>query len=46
VYYIYKLLRDGPQGEASVNPAATANRPLAFADGAETATGGRHGGRG
>lgn len=39
VYYIYKLLRDGPQGEAGAAPGATANRPLAFADAPETATG-------
>ncbi len=46
VYYIYKLLRDGPKGEAQAIPGATANRPLAFADEAESATGGRLGGRG
>ena len=41
VYYIYKLLRDGPKGEAAkAIPGATANRPMAFADEAETATGG------
>jgi cytochrome d ubiquinol oxidase subunit I len=40
VYYIYKLLRDGPKGDAKAIPGATANRPLAFADEAETATGG------
>jgi cytochrome d ubiquinol oxidase subunit I len=40
VYYIYKLLRDGPKGEAKAIPRATANRPMAFADEAETATGG------
>jgi cytochrome d ubiquinol oxidase subunit I len=39
VYYIYKLLRDGPQGEAETIPGATANRPMAFADDARTATG-------
>lgn len=38
VYYIYKLLREGPQGEAPPIPGATANRPLVFAD-AGTATG-------
>ncbi len=37
-YYIYKLLRDGPAGEAEPIPGATASRPLAFADDAETAT--------
>ena len=51
VYCIYKLLRDGPksggpEGERHAIPGATANRPLAFADEAETATGGRFGGRG
>jgi cytochrome d ubiquinol oxidase subunit I len=46
VYYIYKLLRDGPRGESKAVPSATANRPLAFADEAETATGGRVGGQG
>ena len=50
-YWIYKLLRDGPKGEGPEGerhaiPGATANRPLAFADEAETATGGRFGGRG
>jgi cytochrome d ubiquinol oxidase subunit I len=40
VYYIYKLLRDGPKGGAKAIPGATANRPMAFADEAETATGG------
>lgn len=41
VYYIYKLLREGPKSaEAKAVTGATAKRPLAFADGAETATGG------
>jgi cytochrome d ubiquinol oxidase subunit I len=39
VYYIYKLLRDGPIGEAAAIPGATGNRPLAFADDAASATG-------
>ena len=38
-YYIYKLLRAGPTGEAIAIPGATPNRPLAFADDAATATG-------
>jgi len=40
VHYIYKLLRQGPTGEAKAIPAATASRPMAYADLAETATGG------
>jgi cytochrome d ubiquinol oxidase subunit I len=46
LYYIYRLLREGPSGEALAIPCATANRPMAFAGDAETATGGgvrRHG---
>ncbi len=39
VYYIYKLLREGPKGAAQAIPGATANRPLAFADEAASATG-------
>jgi cytochrome d ubiquinol oxidase subunit I len=38
-YYIYKLLRDGPAGEAVAISGATPNRPLAFADDAASATG-------
>lgn len=38
-YYIYKLLREGPAGEATPIPGATGNRPLAFADDAASATG-------
>jgi cytochrome d ubiquinol oxidase subunit I len=38
-YYIYKLLRAGPAGEAMSIPGATPNRPLAFADDAASATG-------
>ena len=37
--YIYRLLREGPTGEAEAIPGATARRPLAFADEAITATG-------
>jgi cytochrome d ubiquinol oxidase subunit I len=39
VYYIYKLLREGPSAEAEAIPGATASRPLAFAGSKETATG-------
>jgi cytochrome d ubiquinol oxidase subunit I len=38
-YYIFKLLREGPTGEAKPIPGAHAGRPMAFADSAETATG-------
>lgn len=41
VYYIYRLLRQGPAGEIQVTPAGAGNRPLAFADDPETATGGK-----
>ena len=40
VYYIYKLLREGPSGDAQAIPGATGSRPMAFADSAVTATGG------
>src|SRR6185295_18423511 len=40
-YYIFKLLREGPSLPAAPIPRATANRPLAFADDAATATGSR-----
>jgi cytochrome bd ubiquinol oxidase subunit I len=39
LYYIYKLLYEGPTGEAPVIPGATAQRPLAFAGDAQSATG-------
>jgi cytochrome d ubiquinol oxidase subunit I len=39
MYYIYQLLRDGPSGPASAIPGATPERPLAYADTAESATG-------
>ena len=39
VYYIYKLLREGPTTEATAIPGTTGSRPMAFADSAETATG-------
>jgi cytochrome d ubiquinol oxidase subunit I len=39
VYYIYKLLREGPSGAAQAIPGTTGSRPLAFADTAESATG-------
>ena len=38
-YYIYKLLRQGPTGEAIPIPGATPSRPMAFADDAASATG-------
>jgi cytochrome bd ubiquinol oxidase subunit I len=40
LYYIYRLLREGPSSEARAIPGATANRPMAFAGDAQTATGG------
>lgn len=39
IYYVYKLLREGPSGEATPIPGATGSRPLAFADDAASATG-------
>jgi len=39
LYYIYRLLRDGPSSAAQTIPGATANRPMAFAGDAQTATG-------
>jgi len=39
-YYIYKLLHEGPTRDAEAIPNATASRPLAFADDADSATGG------
>jgi cytochrome d ubiquinol oxidase subunit I len=41
ISYIYKLLRDGPVGTAEAIPNATPSRPMAFADSADTATGGK-----
>jgi cytochrome d ubiquinol oxidase subunit I len=43
VYYIYKLLREGPGGDAQAIAGATGSRPLAFADTPRTATGARSG---
>jgi cytochrome bd ubiquinol oxidase subunit I len=43
-YYIYRLLRRGPTGEAAPIPNATASRPMAFSD-AESATGAQLPGR-
>ena len=49
IFYIYKLLREGPTVAAEAIPNATASRPLAFADtavsatGAQTGHGDRHG---
>ena len=40
-YYIYKLLREGPTAETKAVPKAGGNRPMAFADAADSATGGR-----
>ena len=39
LYYIYKLLHEGPTDVAKAIPGATGRRPMAFADSAETATG-------
>src|SRR5277367_5180819 len=39
LYYIYKLLRDGPTVPAIAIPGANPHRPMAFADDAVTATG-------
>ncbi len=39
IYYIYKLLREGPQEPVVAIAGTTGNRPLAYADSAETATG-------
>jgi cytochrome d ubiquinol oxidase subunit I len=39
VYYVYKLLLEGPTAEAEAIPGATGNRPMAYADTADTATG-------
>jgi cytochrome d ubiquinol oxidase subunit I len=39
IYYIYQLLRQGPAGPQASIPSATASRPLAFADDADSATG-------
>ena len=40
LYYIYKLLHEGPTDDAKAIPGASGRRPMAFADSAETATGG------
>ncbi|HKD23388.1 MAG TPA: cytochrome ubiquinol oxidase subunit I, partial [Rhizomicrobium sp.] len=39
IYYIHKLLRQGPASEAQEIPGAAGNRPLAYADTADSATG-------
>lgn len=44
IYYIYQLLRDGPTIDRGEHHNATAQRPMAFADDAETATGNKSGG--
>jgi cytochrome d ubiquinol oxidase subunit I len=41
IYYIYKLLREGPTAETQAVPKAGGNRPMAFADAADSATGGQ-----
>ena len=44
LYYIYRLLRDGPRCDGAAGVAgATGSRPLAFAGDADTATGARPG---
>jgi cytochrome d ubiquinol oxidase subunit I len=40
-YYIFKLLRDGPTAESRAIPRTTGSRPMAFANTADSATGGR-----
>ena len=42
IYYIYKLLRDGPSDGEGVFASATPSRPMAFADSAASATGEQH----
>jgi cytochrome d ubiquinol oxidase subunit I len=39
IYYVYKLLLEGPTAEAKVIPGATGNRPMAYADTVDSATG-------
>ena len=41
VYYIYKLLREGPTADAEAIPGATGSRPMAYAGPAASATGGK-----
>jgi cytochrome d ubiquinol oxidase subunit I len=43
LHYIYKLLHEGPTSDAQAIPGTTGNRPMAFADTAESATGGKPG---
>jgi cytochrome d ubiquinol oxidase subunit I len=43
LHYIYKLLHEGPTSGAQAIPGTTGNRPMAFADTAESATGGKPG---
>jgi cytochrome bd ubiquinol oxidase subunit I len=40
VYYVYRLLGEGPSGETKAIPGTTGNRPMAFAGTADSATGG------
>ena len=42
LYYIYKLLHDGPADEEGTYDNATPSRPMAFADSAHSATGEQH----
>jgi cytochrome d ubiquinol oxidase subunit I len=39
VYYIYKILREGPTAGTTAIPGVAGNRPMAFADTADSATG-------
>lgn len=41
VYYIYKLLREGPTADAEAIPGAAGSRPMAYAGPAASATGGK-----
>jgi cytochrome d ubiquinol oxidase subunit I len=43
VYYIVKLVQQGPTAEAKTIPGASGSRPMAYADVADSATGGRLG---
>ncbi|HMB59345.1 MAG TPA: cytochrome ubiquinol oxidase subunit I, partial [Xanthomonadales bacterium] len=43
IYYIYHLLREGPSEAVQGIPGTTGNRPLAYADSSDSATG-RQGG--
>ncbi len=45
IYYIYRLLREGPTADSGPIPNATPSRPLAFADSPASATGAPESGR-